>query len=74
MPVKGDAQLPAQDGALRRLLQQQERQAKIVEMKFFGRLTAPEIAEMLEVSPTTIERDWAVARLWLRRQMDGASP
>ena len=33
-----------------------------------------EIAEMLEVSPTTIERDWAVARLWLRRQMDGTSP
>src|SRR6202044_1659447 len=72
LPIKGDAQLLVLDDALESLSQLDERQAKIVEMKFFGGLTAAEIAQVLGVSLTTVERDWAVARLWLRRQMDGA--
>jgi RNA polymerase sigma factor (sigma-70 family) len=50
-----------------------ERQAKIVDMKFFGGLTAAEIAQVLDISLATVERDWAVARLWLRREM-GRTP
>jgi RNA polymerase sigma factor (TIGR02999 family) len=73
LPIQGDAQVLALDEALQSLSQQDDRQAKIVEMKFFGGLTSQEIAEVLGVSLTTVERDWAVARLWLRRQMDAAA-
>jgi RNA polymerase sigma-70 factor (ECF subfamily) len=46
-----------------------ERQAKIVEMKFFGGLSAEEIAVVLNISRATVERKWATARIWLRREM-----
>ena len=72
LPVKGEAQLVALDDAIQELSKFDERQAKIVEMKFFGGLTTSEISRALGVSLTTVERDWSVARLWLRRQMDGA--
>ncbi len=72
LPVIGDLQLVALDDAIQELAKLDERQAKIVEMKFFGGLTAPEISRVLGVSLTTVERDWSVARLWLRRQMDEA--
>jgi RNA polymerase sigma factor (TIGR02999 family) len=71
LPIQGDAQLLALHDALESLSQLDERQAKIVEMKFFGGLTSPEISQVLELSLSTVERDWAIARLWLRRQMDG---
>jgi RNA polymerase sigma factor (TIGR02999 family) len=48
-----------------------ERQAEIVEMRFFAGLTVEEIAEVLEISPATVKRDWATAKLWLRKQMQG---
>jgi RNA polymerase sigma factor (TIGR02999 family) len=73
LPIQGDAQILALDEALQSLSQQDDRQAKIVEMKFFGGLTTQEIADVLGVSLTTVERDWAVARLWLRRQMDAGA-
>jgi RNA polymerase sigma factor (TIGR02999 family) len=41
------------------------RKSRIVELKFFGGLTTNEIAEVLRVSPATIERDWSFARAWL---------
>jgi len=47
------------------------RQAEIVEMRFFAGLTVEEIAEVLEISPATVKREWATAKLWLRRQMQG---
>jgi len=72
LPIQGDAQLLALDEALEGLSRLDDRQARIVEMKFFGGLTAPEIADVLGISLTTVERDWAVARRWLRRQMDVA--
>jgi len=75
LPINGDMQLVALDDALQSLAQLDERQAKIVEMKFFGGMSAPEIAEVMKLSLTTIDREWAIARLWLRRQMEGsASP
>jgi RNA polymerase sigma factor (TIGR02999 family) len=47
------------------------RQAEIVEMRFFAGLTVEEIAEVLEISPATVKREWATAKMWLKRQMRG---
>jgi RNA polymerase sigma factor (TIGR02999 family) len=59
----------AVDKALDGLSRVDERQSKVVEMKFFGGLSAPEIAHVLGVSLATVERDWRTARIWLRREM-----
>jgi RNA polymerase sigma factor (TIGR02999 family) len=69
LPIKGDAELLALDNALSELSRIDERQSKIVEMKFFGGLSAPEISEVLGISRATVDRDWAIARVWLHRQM-----
>jgi len=69
LPVAGDEQLLALDDALSDLYKTDERQAKIVEMKFFGGLSSPEVSEVLGVSRATVDRDWATARAWLHRQM-----
>ena len=75
LPVNGDAELLALDAALDDLSRIDERQGKIVEMKFFGGLSAPEIAQALGISRATVDRDWATARVWLHRQMSRtASP
>lgn len=70
VPVTGDAELIALDAALNDLARTDQRQARIVEMKFFGGLSAPEISEALGISRATVDRDWATARLWLHRQMN----
>ncbi len=69
LPVNGDAELLALDDALDALSRIDERQAKVVEMKFFGGLSAPEISQILGLSRITVDRDWATARVWLHRQM-----
>ncbi|MGA2537371.1 MAG: sigma-70 family RNA polymerase sigma factor [Terracidiphilus sp.] len=75
LPVSGDTELLALDDALEQLSRMDERQAKIVEMKFFGGLSAPEISHVLNLSRATVDRDWATARVWLHRQMSRtASP
>jgi RNA polymerase sigma factor (TIGR02999 family) len=57
------------DEALTRLEALDERQARIVEMSFFVGLTHQEIAEVLGVSLSTVDRDWRLARAWLSREM-----
>jgi RNA polymerase sigma factor (TIGR02999 family) len=69
LPVTEDAELIALDEALKELSRIDERQVKIVEMKFFGGLSAPEISDVLGISRATVDRDWATARIWLHRQM-----
>jgi RNA polymerase sigma factor (TIGR02999 family) len=69
LPVTADAELLALDDALTELSRMDERQGKIIEMKFFGGLSAPEISEVLGISRATVDRDWATARVWLHRQM-----
>ena len=49
------------------------RKSRIVELKFFGGLTTSEIAEVLQLSPATIERDWSFARAWLYDAMSGGT-
>lgn len=57
------------EAALDGLAARNERQARIVEMRFFGGLTNKEVAGVLEVSETTVEDDWRVARAWLSREL-----
>jgi RNA polymerase sigma factor (TIGR02999 family) len=69
LPIEGDAQLLALDDAMQDLSDIDARQATIVEMKFFGGLSSPEIADVLNLSRATVDRDWATARAWLHRHM-----
>jgi RNA polymerase sigma-70 factor (ECF subfamily) len=57
------------DDALKRLSQEDERCAKVVELMFFGGLTEKEAADELGVSDRTVKREWRYARLWLRREL-----
>jgi RNA polymerase sigma factor (TIGR02999 family) len=74
LPVEGDTQLLALDDALSELTRIDKRQGKIVEMKFFGGLSAPEISQVTGLSRATVDRDWATARVWLHRHMTKATP
>jgi RNA polymerase sigma factor (TIGR02999 family) len=69
LPIKTDSELVALDDALTELSRIDERQGTIVEMKFFGGFSAPEISDVLGISRATIDRDWATARVWLHRRM-----
>ena len=61
--------LLALDECLDHLAKLNERQAKVVELQFFGGLKQEEIAEVLNVSVHTVRRDWRIARAWLSREM-----
>jgi RNA polymerase sigma factor (TIGR02999 family) len=63
------AHLIALDDALRALATFDERKARVVELRYFGGLTAEEVAEVLGVSLATVERDWSTARAWLLREL-----
>jgi RNA polymerase sigma factor (TIGR02999 family) len=45
------------------------RQAKVVELRYFGGLSVEEIGEVMKISPRTVERDWEFARVWLKREL-----
>jgi RNA polymerase sigma-70 factor, ECF subfamily len=57
------------DEALQRLAASNTRKADVVELKYFGGLTVPEIAEVLQVSQQTVLRDWSLAKAWLRHEL-----
>jgi RNA polymerase sigma-70 factor (ECF subfamily) len=57
------------DDALARLEEMDERQARVVELRFFGGLTVEEIAQALGVSTPTVKREWRTARAWLYQQL-----
>ena len=59
----------ALDQALQALEALDERQGRIVELRFFAGLTVDETAELLEISPATVKRDWTLAKIWLRREL-----
>jgi RNA polymerase sigma factor (TIGR02999 family) len=65
------AELLDLDEALTALSKLDERQSRIVELRFFGGLTEAEIAEVLKVSERTIQSDWRLARSWLLRELSG---
>jgi|SRR5215216_1974239 len=61
--------LVALDEALTMLAEIDPRRSRIVELRFFGGLSIEETAEVLKVSPTTIERDWITAKAWLHKTL-----
>jgi RNA polymerase sigma factor (TIGR02999 family) len=61
--------LVALDDALNELAKLDPQQNRIVELRFFGGLSIEETAEIVGVSPTTVKREWATARAWLRREV-----
>lgn len=63
----------ALDQALEALEAQDDRQARIVELRFFGGLTLEEIARVLEISLATVKRDWTIAKIWLHRELRAAA-
>lgn len=68
-PEVKPAQLLALDEALGKLAGFDPDKARVVELRFFGGLSVEEAAEVLKVSPTTIKREWRVAKLWLHEQV-----
>jgi RNA polymerase sigma factor (TIGR02999 family) len=63
--------IAAVDQALRDLETLDPRQAKVVELRFFGGLTIPETAELMALSEATVKREWLTAKRWLQREMAG---
>jgi RNA polymerase sigma factor (TIGR02999 family) len=73
--LPGDAvDLVALDDALGRLATLDPRQARIVELRFFGGLSVEETAAVVDSSARTVKRDWQLARAWLKREMARLSP
>jgi RNA polymerase sigma-70 factor, ECF subfamily len=62
------------DDALKTLADRDPRKARIVELRFFGGLNLEEIAEVIEVAPITVSREWAKARAWLHREVTSGVP
>jgi RNA polymerase sigma factor (TIGR02999 family) len=60
----------ALDAALKALEALDARQNQIVELRFFGGLTVDETADVVGISPASIKREWAAAKLWLLREID----
>lgn len=79
VPLDDDLSIPtapmvldllALDRALDALALVDERRCRVVEMRFFGGMTEEEIAVAMRVSTDTVKRDWRLAKLWLRRELD----
>ena len=67
-----DADLLALDEALKELGRMDARKSRIVELRFFGGLSVEETAEVLQVSPVTVMREWKKAKGWLYRELGGS--
>jgi RNA polymerase sigma-70 factor (ECF subfamily) len=67
----GEVEFDDLDRALEDLAQLSERQARVVELRYFGGLSIDEVGEVLGVSPMTVKRDWRLARAWLFRELSG---
>ncbi len=66
-PLLPNERLAALDEALQSLEQIDQRKSRVVELRFFGRLS---VEEVLEISPATVKREWQVARAWLFRELN----
>ena len=69
-PDAREVDLLALDDALDRLAELDERQARIVELRFFSGLTVDEVADAIGVSARTVASDWRLARAWLSRELE----
>jgi RNA polymerase sigma factor (TIGR02999 family) len=66
-----DLDLVALDEALDRLKKIDERQCRVVELRFFAGLSVEETAEVMEISPASVKREWVTAKAWLFRELSG---
>lgn len=57
------------DEALEKLTAVDERKASVVECRYFGGFTVEEVADILDIAPSTVDREWRLARSWLKREM-----
>jgi RNA polymerase sigma factor (TIGR02999 family) len=62
------------DDALKKLSSLDARQSRIVELRFFAGLTIEDAAEVMEISPATVAREWTIARAWLHREIARSLP
>ncbi|HXD34366.1 MAG TPA: sigma-70 family RNA polymerase sigma factor [Pyrinomonadaceae bacterium] len=69
MSQEKSKEILALDEALDILAVQHERKSRVVELRYYGGLSFAEIAELLDVSKVTVERDWSYARAWLLREL-----
>ena len=69
--VSPNVDLIALDEALTRLAAIDPQQSRLVEARFFGGLTIEEAAELLQISPATVGREWTVAKAWLYAELTG---
>ena len=68
---KRELDLVALDDALKALAALDERQSRIVELRFFGGLSIEDTSRVLEISPATVKREWSTARAWLYEEISG---
>jgi RNA polymerase sigma factor (TIGR02999 family) len=73
-PAPDDIDVLALDEALTRLGSFDPELARLVELRYFGGLTVEETAEVMESSPATVKRHWALARAWLKQALEGSPP
>jgi RNA polymerase sigma factor (TIGR02999 family) len=71
LPQMRNVDVVALDEALNELARLDQQQSRIVELRFFGGLSIDETSAVLGVSPATVKRDWATARVWLHREISG---
>lgn len=72
-PSAGAPDLLAVEAALTQLATFDPRKNRIVELRFFGRMSIDETAEALGLSPATVKREWTLARAWLYREVSGGN-
>jgi RNA polymerase sigma factor (TIGR02999 family) len=70
LPEGGQMDLVRLDDALTSLARIDEQQSRIIELRFFGGLSIEEAAQLMEISPRTVKRQWAIARAWLFRELN----
>jgi RNA polymerase sigma factor (TIGR02999 family) len=69
LPQKHEVDLVTLDDALNRLATLDARQSQIIDLRFFGGLSIEDTSHVLGISPATVKREWATARLWLMREL-----
>ena len=69
LTTQHDVDVELLDDPLKRLELLDARQSRMVEMRFFGGMTIPEVAQALSLSTKTVGRDWAMAQAWLSREL-----
>lgn len=74
LAVPADLDLLRLDDALNGLAALDERQSRVVELRFFTGLSVEETAEVLQISSATVKREWSSARAWLFREMSRGAP